>query len=105
MSAEHGRRCRKCHGDLPALERYSIAGDNHDGLRNTHLAFNLSRPEKSPMLLAPLARSAGGWGMQKRSDDGKQAGEIAEVFQDTDDPDFQAILEFIEMGRICLNQN
>lgn len=103
--AAHERRCAKCHPSLPALERYSIAGDNNDGLRNTHLAYNLTRPEKSPMLLAPLARKAGGWGMQKHTANGKPADELVEIFQDTDDPDYRAILNFIEMGRLCLQQN
>jgi hypothetical protein len=103
--AAHERRCAKCHRGLPALERYSIAGDNNEGLRNTHLAYNLTRPEKSPMLLAPLARRAGGWGMQKHGADGKPAGEMVEVFQDTNDPDYRAILDYIEMGRLCLEQN
>lgn len=103
--AAHKRCCAKCHGDLPLLESYSIAGGNNDGLRNTHLAYNLTRPEKSSMLLAPLARKAGGWGMQKRGADGKPVGEMVEIFQDTNDADYQAILKFIEMGRACLEQN
>ena len=52
-----------------------------------------------------LARKAGGWGMQKRTADGKPAGEMVEIFQDTDDPDYRAILNFIEMGRLCLEKN
>ena len=101
----HKRRCAACHRDLPALERYSIAGGNPSGLRNTHLAYNLTRPAKSPMLLAPLARKAGGWGMRKRGPDGKPAGETVEVFRDTKDPDYRAILAYVEMGRTCLQQN
>jgi len=103
--AAHQRRCAKCHDRLPMLEKYSINGENNAGLRNTHLAYNLTRPEKSPMLLAPLARKAGGWGMQKRARDGKPAGEMVEVFQNADDPDYRAILNYIEMGRLCLEQN
>ena len=103
--AAHNRRCEKCHGGLPDLESYSIEGDNNDGLRNTHLGYNLTRPEKSPMLLAPLSGKAGGWGMRKRTADGKPAGEMVEIFQDTDDPDYRAILAYIEMGRLCLAQN
>jgi len=97
--AAHQRRCAKCHNGLPRLETYSISGENNAGFRNTHLAYNLTRPEKSPMLLAPLARKAGGWGMHKRT------GECVEVFQNTDDPDYQAILNYVKMGRRCLEQN
>ena len=57
------------------------------------------------MLLAPLARKAGGWGIQKRGANGKPAGEMVEIFQDTNDPDYRAILNFIETGRLCLGQN
>ena len=108
--AAHERRCAKCHnGGLRPLESYSIAGGNGDGFRNTHLAYNLTRPEKSPILLAPLARKAGGWGMHKKSADGKPngepGGEMVEIFRDTNDPDYRAILRFIEMGRLCLQQN
>jgi hypothetical protein len=103
--AAHQRRCAECHRGLPMLEKYSISGPNNDGFRNTHLAYNLTRPEKSPMLLAPLARTAGGWGMQKRTASGKPAGKLVEVFQDADDPDYHAILNYIEMGRRCLEQN
>ena len=87
------------------LEKYSISGPNNDGFRNTHLAYNLTRPEKSPMLLAPLARTAGGWGMQKRAANGKPAGKMVEIFQSAEDPDYQAILNYVEMGRRCLEQN
>ncbi len=103
--AVHERRCKKCHGSFPTPERYSIAGGNSQGLRNSHLAYNLTRPEKSPMLLAPLARKAGGWAMQKRGDDGKPDGKIVEIFKNTDDPDYRAILKLAEMGRLCLQQN
>ncbi|NQU19955.1 MAG: hypothetical protein HQ567_01630 [Candidatus Nealsonbacteria bacterium] len=103
--AAHERRCKKCHNDFPTPERYSIAGGNRSGHRDPHLAYNLTRPAKSPMLLAPLARKAGGWGMQKRDGDGKPAGDVVEIFQDTADPDYRAILNFIEMGRLCLQEN
>ena len=51
---------------------------------SNHLLYNFTRPEKSPLLLAPLAKAAGGWGM------------CPDVFQDTSDPDYQAML-----GQIC----
>jgi mono/diheme cytochrome c family protein len=33
-----------------------------------HILYNLTRPEQSALLLAPLAASAGGWGVCKRGD-------------------------------------
>ena len=36
--------------------------------RNRHIVFNLTNPEKSLMLLAPLAKSAGGHGTCRETD-------------------------------------
>ena len=57
------------------------------------------------MLMAPLAQDADGWGMHRRDAEGNPVGEMIEVFENTDDPDYLAILNFIEMGRLCLDQN
>jgi hypothetical protein len=46
---------------------------------------NLDRPEKSPLLLAHLAKEAGGWGLGAEP-----------VFDNTEDPDYQAILAAIQ---------
>jgi len=46
-----------------------------------HLVWNLTRPEKSMMLLAPLTREAGGYGLCG-----------ARVFADSSDPDYLLIL-------------
>ena len=54
-----------------------------------HLMFNLTRPEKSLMLLAPLAREAGGYGRCSEEP----------VFDDADDPDYQAILALCRAGK------
>jgi hypothetical protein len=45
------------------------------------MVWNLTRPEKSMMLLAPLAREAGGYGLCG-----------ARVFADASDPDYRLIL-------------
>jgi len=58
-----------------------------------NILFNLSRPDKSVMLLAPLAKSAGGYGA---------CGEA--VFNSTKDADYQAILRSIEAGKVELNR-
>ena len=52
-----------------------------------HILYNLSRPEKSLLLLAPLSTSAGGYAL------------CGEVFAETEDPDFQAILAGIEEAK------
>ena len=64
--------------------------------RNRHIVFNLTRPDKSLLLLAPLAKSAGGHGACH--EDGHPPGEGA-VFTSTGDPDYQAILSMCVAGQ------
>ena len=52
-------------------------------MRVRHL--NLTHPEHSGALQAPLAKSAGGWGVCKDKDD-------QPVFGSTEDPDYRRIL-------------
>ena len=56
--------------------------------------YNLSRPEKSMILLAPLAEEAGGYGWCKDKD-----GQPVAVFRDAKDPDYQAILEAVRAAK------
>jgi hypothetical protein len=51
------------------------------------ILVNLTRPECSPLLLGPLAASAGGWGS------------CGDVFSSRDDPDFQSLLGSIRRGK------
>ena len=103
------RTCTKCHRQrMPDLERASIAGTKN---RKTyywdpHLAYNLTRPAKSPLLLAPLARKAGGWGTCKARDKSPAQTEASKLlFGDTQNADYQAILKMIEQGKACLDRN
>ena len=57
--------------------------------------INLTHPEWSQMLTAPLAKSAGGMQLCKSADG-------AAVFKDKKDPDYQAILKALEKGRDTL---
>ncbi len=52
-----------------------------------NILVNLTRPELSPLLLGPLARSAGGWES------------CGAVFSDTDDPAYQHLLASIQRGK------
>ena len=65
-----GRRCASCHAEKEKLLPRALADERgvffwrpdwNDPrlLTSRHILFNLSRPEKSLMLLAPLAESAG----------------------------------------------
>ena len=61
--------------------------------------FNLTRPEKSLILLAPLARDAGGYGACRSLDTTGQSSEPVTVFADTRDADYQAILALCRVGK------
>lgn len=106
-AAAINRRCMDCHqGDMQIPT--TLADEN--GLsfwrpewkdprlkRNRHLAFNLSRPELSLILLAPLAPKAGGYGICHDGTDNTP------VFADRSDPNYQAILAMCEAGKERLN--
>jgi len=89
------RRCSDCHGIVPnSHPRLPWEGADIRPWARLPLKFgdadpalslsNLTRPEKSYLLLAPLARDAGGYGLCK-----------GEVFTETGDPDYQTILAAI----------
>lgn len=64
-------------------------------LTSRHIVFNLSRPEKSLLLLAPLAESEGGWGLCRDPKTQK----IVSVFTSKTDPDYRKLLAFCEAGK------
>jgi cytochrome c553 len=106
------RRCAGCHNQPGRLLPSSLSDergvsfwrpDMADPRLNTsrHIVFNLSRPEQSLMLLAPLAESAGGWGLCRQPD----AKQKAEVFTSADDPDYQKLLSLCRAGAGFLEKN
>ncbi|MHB1035964.1 MAG: HzsA-related protein [Pirellulales bacterium] len=62
-----------------------------------HIVYNLSRPERSLVLLAPLARRAGGYGLCRPK--GAPAEPGGEVFASRDDPGYRLLLAMCEAGR------
>jgi hypothetical protein len=56
--------------------------------------YNLSYPDKSMILRAPLTKQAGGYGWCKAED-----GQPATVFRDAEDPDYQSILLAIRAAK------
>jgi hypothetical protein len=103
------RRCSSCHQGVDKLPQ-SISDERGvsfwrfdiDDPRlelSRHIVFNLSRPDKSLLLLAPLSLSAGGFGLCQNDD--RQA---ADVFADTRDADYQTLLRMVDAGRTNLEQ-
>ncbi len=103
------QRCTSCHqGDqvLPLAlsdeREVSFWRFNLDDPRlklSRHIVFNLTRPEKSLLLLAPLAQQAGGFGSCRDAD-----GQPVEVFRDTTDPGYQALLSMVQAGKNNLDK-
>ena len=97
------RRCIACHTGDTILPRnlsdereVSFWRPDPDDPRlrlSRHLAFNLSRPEKSLMLLAPLAEEAGGYGACEGT-----------IFANRDDPDYRKILAMCRAGQAYLGR-
>ena len=65
-----------------------------------HIVFNLSRPAKSLLLLAPLADGAGGW--QLCREPGTQ--QRTPVFAGTNDADYQVLLALCQAGKAQLDR-
>ncbi len=100
------RRCAGCHQEPGRLLPRSLSDERglsfwqpsmSDPRLNTsrHIVFNLSRPEKSLILLAPLAKADGGWGLCRHPD----SREAAQVFKDREDADYRVLLGWCEAGR------
>ena len=105
------QRCAGCHDQPGRLLPVSLADERgvsfwqpsmDDPRLNTsrHIVFNLSRPEKSILLLAPLAESAGGWGLCRDPKSRKPA----TVFADANDADYQKLLAMCVAGKEHLDR-
>ena len=103
------RRCARCHAEPARLLPRSLSDergvsfwqpDMHDPRLNTsrHSVFNLSRPDHSLLLLAPLAQPAGGWGLCRDP----QTRAPVTVFADTRDPDYQTVLALCDAGKTLM---
>ena len=105
------KRCAACHAEPARLLPQSLADergvsfwqpslDDPRLLTSRHIVFNLSRPEQSLILLAPLAESAGGWGLCRDP----KTRERVTVFADKADPGYQALLALCVAGKEALAQ-
>jgi hypothetical protein len=104
-------RCAGCHTEPARLLPTSLSDERGvsfwepsmtDPRLNTsrHLVFNLSQPENSLLLLAPLDRAAGGWGLCR---DPKSKQPVT-VFADKQDAGYQALLALCVAGQERLEQ-
>ncbi len=97
------QRCDSCHrgqlsiphalSDENGLSFWKPSWSDPRLLRSRHLVFNLSRPEKSLVLLAPLAVEAGGLGLCGQA-----------VFKSASDTDYQKILAMCVGGKAKLDE-
>ncbi len=98
------RRCAACHqgrlilpsglSDEREISFWRPDFNDPRLLLSRHIVFNLSRPEKSLMLLAPLAANAGGYGLCQ---DSRTNG--APIFASPQDPDYQTLLALSKAGQ------
>jgi hypothetical protein len=99
------RRCNGCHDKtLPLPKGLSddlglvLSNPDFSDVRvrySRHLMFNLTRPDRSLILLAPLASEVGGLELCRT---GRTSNEAAVVFADTSDPDYRKILAMCREG-------
>lgn len=108
------RRCLGCHDSSRPLPRYLsddmdlvLSNPDPNDIRirfSRHLMFNLSRPEKSLILLAPLSAGAGGYSLCREADGNGTTGRPVSVFADVNDPDYGKILALCREGKRRLEE-
>jgi hypothetical protein len=108
------RRCTGCHDNSLPMPKYLsdnldlvLSNPDFNDIRvrfSRHYMFNLSRPEKSLILLAPLAAKAGGYGLCRKRGQNGRLGESVTVFADTNDQDYQKILAVCRDGKRRLDE-
>lgn len=98
-------RCSSCHqgGGPPPLPRtmsdergasfWQPKIPNPTLITSRHLVFNLTRPDKSLLLLAPLSREAGGYQLCRKGDD------PAPIIANREDPAYQTLLAMVTAGK------
>jgi hypothetical protein len=87
------KRCLTCHLSVVASRNPRTKGRANLTKHYQNL-YNLSHPERSMMLLAPLAKDAGGYEWCKAKD-----GRPTPVFRDIKDPDYQTILQAVRAAK------
>ena len=108
-------RCNSCHTDdtqLPLSVSDEIRhtwwvypNDPNDSRRkySRHLHFDLTKPEKSALLLAPLSQEAGGYGLCNFPSF-TEGDSLVPVIPDTNDETYKTILAGIERAKTKLDE-
>lgn len=105
------RRCAACHDQPGRLLPRALSDERgvsfwqpamDDPRLNTsrHNVFNLTRPERSLLVLAPLDEAAGGWGLCRDPKTNKRV----VVFSSAEDPDYRTLLAICQAGHDQLNK-
>ena len=100
------KRCGQCHtgpmqlpvspSDNMGMPPWKINYESPKLRFSRHILYNLTRPQKSLLLLAPLSKEGGGYGLCKETDeDGKPTDKPAVVFNGTSDADYRTMLAAI----------
>jgi hypothetical protein len=89
VNATLSKRCYECHKPKQR-NRYWLEGE----IRDVGHVYNVTRPEKSLLLMAPLSKAAGGLGLCRKTDERPVDGPHDAVFADAKDPDYVLLLEF-----------
>jgi len=97
-------RCASCHqkdnvlptslSDERGLSFWRFDVEDPRLRMSRHIVFNLTEPEKSLLLLAPLSEQAGGFGLCRDAE-----GDPATVFAGADDPGYRTLLAMVAAGK------
>jgi hypothetical protein len=101
------RRCASCHSgprrlptdplDEVGQKGYTIVKELLPRRMSHHVVFNLTRPEKSLLLLAPLAKEHGGYAICRDRETDRP------VFDTKADTDYRVLLEMIQSSKALLD--
>ena len=107
------RRCGTCHQNATALPTRPSDSMGMPPWRieygdprlrfSRHILYNLTRPEHSVLIQAPLSKDAGGYGICRVQPEGSSSRSKA-VFEDVSDPDYQALLSSILVTKKRLDE-
>ena len=103
------RRCSECHKSMPrsmsdeiGMSFWQINQSDKRHATSRHIVFNLTNPDQSLLLLAPLPKSEGGLELCKpkgEKDDDKNKTRHPKLFESKKDKDYQAMIAHIAAGK------